>query len=140
MSINLNSRNNTLCCKVNDLYTALMASELLNDCVDDVVEMLKTCVDYVNIVTSQEVQIQHARFTMDGEEFRQYVMGLDRHRRALHEGLMARVNFANRLCVKLNTPVLAEQVTEEDRETYFAFAKEVVDSYFSEAAQNGRMS
>ena len=69
MSINLNSRNNTLCCKVNDLYTALMASELLNDCVEDVVEMLKTCVDYVNIVTSQEVQIQHARFTMDGEEF-----------------------------------------------------------------------
>ena len=74
MSINLNSRNNTLCCKVNDLYTALMASELLNDCVDDVVVMLKTCVDYVNIVSSQEVQIQHARFTMDGEEFRQYVM------------------------------------------------------------------
>lgn len=88
MSINLNSRNNTLCCKVNDLYTALMASELLNDCVDDVVVMLKTCVDYVNIVSSQEVQIQHARFTMDGEEFRQYVMELDRHRRALHEGLM----------------------------------------------------
>lgn len=82
MSINLNSRNNTLCCKVNDLYTALMASELLNDCVDDVVVMLKTCVDYVNIVSSQEVQIQHARFTMDGEEFRQYVMELDRHRRA----------------------------------------------------------
>ena len=46
MSINLNSRNNTLCCKVNDLYTALMASELLNDCVDDVVVMLETCVDY----------------------------------------------------------------------------------------------
>lgn len=128
MSINLNSRNNTLCCKVNDLYTALMASELLND-----------CVDYVNIVSSQEVQIQHARFTMDGEEFRQYVMELDRHRRALHEGLMARVNFANRLCVKLNTPVLAERVTEENRETYFAFAKEVVDSYFGEAMQNGRL-
>lgn len=128
MSINLNSRNNTLCCKVNDLYTALMASELLNDCVDD-----------VNIVSSQEVQIQHARFTMDGEEFRQYVMELDRHRRALHEGLMARVNFANRLCVKLNTPVLAERVTEENRETYFAFAKEVVDSYFGEAMQNGRL-
>lgn len=136
MSINLNSRNNTLCCKVNDLYTALMASELLNDCVDDVVVMLKTCVDYVNIVSSQEVQIQHARFTMDGEEFRQYVMELDRHRRALHEGLMARVNFANRLCVKMNTPVLAERVTEEDRETYFAFAKEVVDSYFGEAILN----
>ena len=99
MSINLNSRNNTLCCKVNDLYTALMASELLNDCVDDVVVMLKTCVDYVNIVSSQEVQIQHARFTMDGEEFRQYVMELD----------------------------------------YFAFAKEVVDSYFGEAMQNGRL-
>ena len=107
MSINLNSRNNTLCCKVNDLYTALMASELLNDCVDDVVVMLKTCVDYVNIVSSQEVQIQHARFTMDGEEFRQYV--------------------------------LAERVTEENRETYFAFAKEVVDSYFGEAMQNGRL-
>ena len=129
MSINLNSRNNTLCCKVNDLYTALMASELLNDCVDDVVVMLKTCVDYVNIVSSQEVQIQHARFTME----------LDLHRRALHEGLMARVNFANRLCVKLNTPVLAERVTEENRETYFAFAKEVVDSYFGEAMQNGRL-
>ena len=126
MSINLNSRNNTLCCKVNDQYTALMASELLNDCVDDVVVMLKTCVDYVNIVSSQEVQIQ-------------YVMELDRHRRALHEGLMARVNFANRLCVKLNTPVLAERVTEENRETYFAFAKEVVDSYFGEAMQNGRL-
>lgn len=54
MSINLNSRNNTLCCKVNDLYTALMASELLNDCVDDVVVMLKTCVDYVNIVSSRK--------------------------------------------------------------------------------------
>lgn len=94
---------------------------------------------YVNIVSSQEVQIQHARFTMDGEEFRQYVMELDRHRRALHEGLMARVNFANRLCVKLNTPVLAERVTEENRETYFAFAKEVVDSYFGEAMQNGRL-
>lgn len=87
----------------------------------------------------EEVQIQHARFTMDGEEFRQYVMELDRHRRALHEGLMARVNFANRLCVKLNTPVLAERVTEENRETYFAFAKEVVDSYFGEAMQNGRL-
>ena len=53
MSINLNSRNNTLCCKVNDLYTALMASELLNDCVDDVVVMLKTCVDYVNPPTTK---------------------------------------------------------------------------------------
>lgn len=117
----------------------ILPAELLNDCVDDVVVMLKTCVDYVNIVSSQEVQIQHARFTMDGEEFRQYVMELDRHRRALHEGLMARVNFANRLCVKLNTPVLAERVTEENRETYFAFAKEVVDSYFGEAMQNGRL-
>ena len=76
---------------------------------------------------------------MNDEEFRQYVMELDRHRRALHEGLMARVNFANRLCVKLNTPVLAERVTEENRETYFAFAKEVVDSYFGEAMQNGRL-
>jgi len=41
--------------------------------------------------------------------------------------------------VKLNTPVLAERVTEENRETYFAFAKEVVDSYFGEAMQNGRL-
>lgn len=123
MSINLNSRNNTLCCKVNDLYTALMASELLNDCVDDVVVMLKTCVDYVNIVSSQEVQIQHARFTMDGEEFRQYVMELDRHRRALHEGLMARVNFANRLCVKLNTPVLAATGHGREPRNLFCFRK-----------------
>lgn len=30
-------------------------------------------------------------------------------------------------------------VTEENRETYFAFAKEVVDSYFGEAMQNGRL-
>lgn len=28
---------------------------------------------------------------------------------------------------------------EENRETYFAFAKEVVDSYFGEAMQNGRL-
>lgn len=37
------------------------------------------------------------------------------------------------------SPVLAERVTEENRETYFAFAKEVVDSYFGEAMQNGRL-
>lgn len=138
MNFNPNNQNTLLTKKVAALYEAMQKAGD-SGLAFMVVDSLNSLANYARFLAEQEILIQQARITMDGEEFRQYVMELDRHRRALHEGLMARVNFANRLCVKLNTPVLAERVTEENRETYFAFAKEVVDSYFGEAMQNGRL-
>lgn len=138
MNFNPNNQNTLLTKKVAALYEAMQKAGD-SGLAFMVVDSLNSLANYASFLAEQEILIQQARITMDGEEFRQYVMELDRHRRALHEGLMARVNFANRLCVKLNTPVLAERVTEENRETYFAFAKEVVDSYFGEAMQNGRL-
>lgn len=138
MNFNPNNQNTLLTKKVAALYEAMQKAGD-SGLAFMVVDSLNSLANYARFLAEQEILIQQARITMDGEEFRQYVMELDRHRRALHEGLMARVNFANRLCVKMNTPVLAERVTEEDRETYFAFAKEVVDSYFGEAMQNGRL-
>lgn len=130
-NINLNNVRTPLARKVNALYVALTASEDWSDCIEDVTNMLNGCANYVDVVTQQEVLIQNARFRMEGPELRQYIMGIDKNRRALHDGLMSDVNLVNRLCGKVGVPVIAENVTEEYRETYFDFAKEVVDSYFT---------
>ena len=130
-NINLNKNDTPLSAKVNAPCVALTASQDWSDCVEDVTDMLTHCVDYVNIVVNQEVTIQNARFRMEGEDLRRYIMNIDKSRRLLHEGLMAEVNLVNRLCGKMNVPIVAENVSEERRETYFEFAKQVVDAYYT---------
>lgn len=116
---------------INVLLSTLNNDPDWSDMAENVVETLHACAGYVELVTSQEGMIQNARFRMDPPEFRAYVMNLDRTRRIQHEALMTEVNVLNRLCKMVGLPPIAPNVDENRRETYFDFAKQVVDEYFT---------
>lgn len=122
--------------QINAILSAINASEEDQEMRDmftgAVKHMLDSCAEYVHIVVNQEQRIQMARFRMEGEEFRSYVMSLDTSRRFAHNALMTDVNVCNRVCKIVGVAPVAPDVSNEDRETYGAFAMKVVEEYFDE--------
>ena len=59
-------------------------------------------------------------------------MSLDTSRRFAHNSLMTDVNVCNRVCKIVGVAPVAPDVSNEDRETYGAFAMKVVEEYFDE--------
>ena len=117
--------------EVNTLLSALSNDPEWNDMTDCVTDAFEDCAEYVKLVVRQESMIQNARFRMDPPEFRAYVMNLDMTRRTMHDGLMSSINLVNRLANKVGLPPIAPNVDENRRETYFDFAKRVVDEYYT---------
>lgn len=99
-----------------------------------IADCLQECDEYVTRVAAEEQQIQSAYFRMEADELRKYVQDIDFGRRIAHEAMMAKVNLLNRLCAKFDVRAVAD-VREDDRESYAAFAKQVVDDYFDAAAK-----
>ena len=94
--------------------------------------MLSECARYVHKVVGMEQNIQMARFRMEPCEYREYVMSLDTSRRILHNALMGSIDVCNRMCAKMELPLIAPDVNADERETYSNFAFKVVEEYFNE--------
>jgi hypothetical protein len=100
--------------------------------VEYVKDMLSECARYVHKVVGMEQNIQMARFRMEPCEYREYVMSLDTSRRILHNALMGSIDVCNRMCAKMELPLIAPDVNADERETYSNFAFKVVEEYFNE--------
>lgn len=79
------------------------------------------------MVDRMEANIRTARETMDAEDFRRRVQTLDMNRRTAHEGLMIDVNMLNKICANIGIPPVAD-VDEDNRESYYSFAKKVAEA------------
>ena len=110
------------CDKIHGTEDEKMFSDILKS-------TLEQCNEYVALVTGEEQQLQINRIRMDAEDFREFAMGLDKTRRMAHNALMANIDLLNRLFVLKGFQAVAS-VNAENRETYFAFAKAVVDEYY----------
>lgn len=118
---------NTINTRFSTLVTALRADADKCDLIEDVKDTVDACCGYVEQVDNMAESIQLARATMDAEDFRRYAQNLDFNRRAAHEGLMINVDMLNRICVNLGIPLVAD-VDEDNRESYYAFAKKVAEA------------
>lgn len=120
--------------KINALLAAIQEKEPdasdAAELMDDVKATLSQCNDYVNIVASEEQRIQVARARMDARAYRDFVMSIDRTRRYAHEGLMVSINVMNRLAKMYGVEKVAD-VDPDNRESYYIFAKKVVDEYYT---------
>lgn len=96
--------------------------------------------DYVNAVLYMETGIQVARFRLEGDEFRDRVMDLDRRRKTAHDAMLGRVASLNRICSMVGCPVFFEGDVE-NRHAVADYAITVVRSLFASRVQkNGPMS
>lgn len=118
---------NTINTRFSALVTALRADADKCDLIEDVKDTVDACCGYVEQVDQMEESIQLARATMDAEDFRRRVQNLDRNRRAAHESLMVDVNMLNRICALIGLPPVAD-VDEDNRESYYSFAKKVAEA------------
>lgn len=153
MNFNPNNQNTLLTKKVAALYEAMQKAGD-SDLAFMVVDSLNSLANYAKFLAEQEIMIQQARITMNAASYRIFYRSVDSARINLLENAVANVASLNRLCKKYNTEPIAGDVADAieaemksgnmysltNSPAYTAFAKEVVDSYFGEAAQNGRMS
>lgn len=118
--------------KIEELYALINKEEdedLRDMYADAVKSALMACASYVKRVAQMEQRIQLARFRMEGEEYREFVMELDRSRRYHHDSMMGQINMMNRIAARLGKDAIAD-VDENNRETYADFAMRVVNEYF----------
>lgn len=96
--------------------------------------------DYVNAVLYMETGLQVARFRLEGQEFRDRVMELDRRRKTAHDAMLGRVASLNRICRMVGCPVFFEGDVEK-RHAVADYASAVVQALFASRVQkNGPMS
>ena len=80
------------------------------------------------------------RFRLEGDEFRDRVMDLDRRRKTAHDAMLGRVASLNRICSMVGCPAFFEGDVE-DRHAVADYAITVVRSLFASRVQkNGPMS
>ena len=115
--------NTNIYTRLNNLVCALRADEDNCDLVETVRDTIDSCRNYVGMVDRMEANIRTARETMDAEDFRRRVQTLDMNRRTAHEGLMIDVNMLNNIGIQ---PVA--DVDEDNRESYYSFAKKVAEA------------
>lgn len=119
--------NTNIYTRLNNLVCVLRADEDNCDLVEDVKDTVNLCRNYVGMVDRMEANIRTARETMDAEDFRRRVQTLDMNRRTAHEGLMIDVNMLNKICANIGIPPVAD-VDEDNRESYYSFAKKVAEA------------
>lgn len=69
-------------------------------------DSMNTLSSYVSAVYAMEVQIQTLRFRLEGAEYRDAVMELDKRRRSAHEAAIASCSVLNRVASILGTEVM----------------------------------
>lgn len=115
--------------KINALYDAARNAD--EDIAEMVLDALSTFNGYVKRVALEEQQMQAARFRMEPEDFREFVMGIDRARRLNHDACVMQLGILNRLASQFG---MAPFLVTDDREAVAKFAMEVVNVYFTTSA------
>lgn len=99
-----------------------------------IVNYMNALGDYVASVYRMEMQMPILRFRLDGEEFRDAVMDLDRARRIAHESAIAACGILNRICEKSGVENLFDG-NVEDRNEVADFCMSAVDTIFKDRAK-----
>lgn len=83
--------------RYNKICELIGDNRLANELLD---KLVKSAARYVDVVAVTERRIQSARFRLEGEEFRQFVMELDRQRKLAHDALISSLYSFNRYILK----------------------------------------
>ena len=92
---------------------------------------------YVNVVTSMEYKIPIMRFRLEGEEYREAVAELDRHRRICHEDVIGTCSYLNRVSGMLGLEPFYEGDIN-DRYQVAEFAGEFVEELYQRGISPSR--
>ena len=130
VNINLNDVHTPLTRKVNALYNVFASSNNLDD-IENITDTLNCCADYGATVARKVAERQEAYSYLEGKDLCSRVTEINSFIASLGFGLMASVGMLNTLCRMAGVPLIAENVEAGNLETFVAFAKEVVDSYFT---------
>ena len=117
--------------KFNQLTEAIKSSgaEFLRDDLTTLEDSIKQCGEYIKAINNMEAAITTARFRMEPEDHRAYIMQLDNTRRLEHNSLIVSVRVINRLCsIYRIEPIYKGDL--ENRIQVAEFAKSVVDEMF----------
>ncbi len=80
--------------------------DVSRDAIAYIEDIIKTCGEYVERVTTMEAALTVARYRMEGEEYREYVSNLDRSRRIAHDAIVANTAILCRYCRLANVPLI----------------------------------
>lgn len=103
-------------------------SEFAKEDIETVELYIKKCGEYIKAVNDMESAIATARFRMEGEDYRQYIMNLDRTRKIVHDDLINSTKLINRLCEIYGYPKI--YTGSWDRIEVAEFAKQIVNEFF----------
>lgn len=105
-------------------------SEHTDDDLIAVEDFIKDCGAYVDKVTAMEGAMTSARFRLEGDKYKEYIVRLDRNRKYAHDSLIASVRLMNRLCGVYGVAQLYRG--SDDRILVAEFAMQVVENFFKE--------
>jgi hypothetical protein len=98
------------------------------DDLQSVEDLILDCGRYIEKVNHMESAITVARFRMEPDEYREYVMNLDRSRKYAHDALVASVRVLDRLCRAYQVDPL--YAGPDERIPVSEFAMDVVKEMF----------
>lgn len=101
------------------------------DDIENIADTLNCCADYGATVARKAAERQEAYSYLEGKDLCSRVTEINSYIASLGFGLMTSVGMLNTLCRMAGVPLIAENVEVGNLETFVAFAKEVVDSYFT---------
>ena len=99
--------------------------------IENIADTLNCCADYGATVARKAAERQEAYSYLEGKDLCSRVTEINSYIASLGFGLMTSVGMLNTLCRMAGVPLIAENVEVGNLETFVAFAKEVVDSYFT---------
>jgi Protein of unknown function (DUF3232). len=117
--------------KFNELTARIKDSkeEYWRDDLEALEDSIKQCGEYIKSVNNMEAAITSARFRMEPEDYREYIMQLDNTRRIEHNYLIRSVRLINKLCsIYRVEPIYKGDL--DNRIEIAEFAKSVVDEMF----------
>ena len=118
--------------RIQVLTNSIIASDnqYANEDVQAVEDFISDCGNYVDKVTTMEAALSVARFRMEPDEYREFIIRLDRNRKYAHDALIASVRVMNRLCGVYDVAKIYEG--PDERIPIGDFALEVSTEFFKE--------
>lgn len=99
------------------------------------IEMLENlaveCADYISAVANMENSINVARFRLDGEDYRDLIVNLDKSRSRKHNVVISSVKVLNKLCFMHDLDKIYKGDVES-RIEIAEFAKDYIDELWKE--------
>ncbi|MCL5272773.1 MAG: DUF3232 domain-containing protein [Gammaproteobacteria bacterium] len=118
--------------KILELISAINAAEneFKKDDIEAVENAIYDAAKYIDRVIAMESAMVSARFRMEPDEYREFILNLDRGRKIAHDALIASIRLVNRLCGIYGIEKIYAGPME--RIAIAEFGKEIVDSFFAE--------